>query len=379
MPYNLSRKLWLVIKRGYGLIDPESFTHHQLLLLLVIITSLAVMADNLMTKQTEADTLGRNSLIFPLIEQDTEFVISEGSDYPNGSATDNLAPDQEPTTATTSEINIIPIVNGGAILKPHLVTTQPGIGGRDRIEKYVVRAGDTLLGIAERFGLKLTTILWENRLTERSPIRIGQTLTILPTDGVSYRIGRGDTAAKLASRFRAVANDIVAFNHLENGLVVGQTIVIPGGRPPATVAVTPPKPSLNIPVVQITPPKPAANSGRLLWPTTSRRLSQYYSWRHTGLDLPNSKGTPIYAAEDGIVEAAGWNRGGYGYYVIVDHGGGIKTLYAHNSKLKVAVGDRVTRGQLIADMGSTGRSTGSHLHFEVRVNGRRVNPLLYIK
>ena len=90
-------------------------------------------------------------------------------------------------------------------------------------------------------------------------------------------------------------------------------------------------------------------------------------------------GTPIYAAEDGVVQTAGWNAGGYGYYIIIDHGQGLATLYGHASKLLVTRGERVTRGQLIALMGSTGRSTGPHLHFEVRIGGRRVNPLTYIQ
>ncbi|MBI5465714.1 MAG: peptidoglycan DD-metalloendopeptidase family protein [Candidatus Kerfeldbacteria bacterium] len=379
LPYSFSRRLLSGLKKHTQLINPASFTHHQLLLYLVAASAIIVTASNLAIKKAEVDSLGKNSLIFPLIEQEAEFSISEeGSGAWPEEASSIISADQGSANTAPADIPLSLTLNGGAILKPHLVTTQPGIAGRDRVEKYVVRPGDNLSIIAQRFGLKLATILWENRLNERSTIRVGQTLTILPTDGVSYRVGRGDTATKLASRFRAPAQDIIAFNHLEGGLVVGQTIIIPGGRPPAAPQLAS-QPKINIPLVQITPPKPAVSSGRLLWPTTSRRISQYYSWRHTGVDLPNSKGTPIYAAEDGIVETAGWNRGGYGYYIIIDHGGGLKTLYAHNSKNLVTVGGRVTRGQLISDMGSTGRSTGSHVHFEVRVNGRRINPLLYIR
>ncbi len=118
---------------------------------------------------------------------------------------------------------------------------------------------------------------------------------------------------------------------------------------------------------------------RLLWPTSGHVVTQYYGWKHTGIDIDGDYSSPLYAAADGVVETAGWNSGGYGLQIIVDHPNGMKTRYAHSSKLFVKVGDSVKKGQVIAMMGTTGRSTGTHLHFEVYTNNKRANPLSYIR
>ena len=115
----------------------------------------------------------------------------------------------------------------------------------------------------------------------------------------------------------------------------------------------------------------------MVWPTTCRRITQYFrGWRHTGVDIACSTGADIYSAEEGVVEKAGWNSGGYGNHIIVKHPDGTKTLYAHIKArgILVSPGDYVKKGQLIAYMGSTGRSTGPHLHFEIIVRGSRINP-----
>jgi len=369
-PYALYLRWRREAKRRLGGLNPlELSRHHQIVLYMALAGAMVVSLNSFKIRNVQAEDFGQNNLIFPLIQEDFESL-----------AVDSVPLTPPPTSLHPGETPITMTSGGMAILKPFLITTQPGIAGRDRLEYYMIKSGDSLSGIATHFGLNLTTLLWENRLTERSLLRIGQKLTILPVDGVSYRIGRGDTVARIADRFRARPNDITTFNQLGSKLTVGQTIIIPGGRPPVAPTPPAPKPKITVPLVNLTPPTSAPRSNtRLAWPTVSRRLSQYFTWRHGGIDVPNSKGTPIWAAEEGIVEAAGWNRGGYGYYIIIDHGGGLKTLYGHNSKLLVNVGDRVERGQQISEMGSTGRSTGSHLHFEVRLNGRRVNPLGYTR
>jgi murein DD-endopeptidase MepM/ murein hydrolase activator NlpD len=130
-------------------------------------------------------------------------------------------------------------------------------------------------------------------------------------------------------------------------------------------------------------PKPAdldpkkLPTAKLLWPTSGHVITQYYGWKHTGVDIDGDYSSPLYAAADGTVQKAGWNSGGYGLMILIDHPNGMTTRYGHASKLFVKAGDSVKKGQVIAMMGTTGRSTGTHLHFEVYVNGKRTNPLAY--
>ncbi len=116
-----------------------------------------------------------------------------------------------------------------------------------------------------------------------------------------------------------------------------------------------------------------------MWPTNQKRINQYYKWRHTGLDINGTLKDATYAVDAGIVTFSGWNKSGYGNMILVDHGNGMVTRYAHHSKMYVKAGDQVTKGQTIGMVGSTGRSTGPHLHFEIYMNGKRVNPLEYYR
>ncbi|MCX6778637.1 MAG: M23 family metallopeptidase, partial [Candidatus Magasanikbacteria bacterium] len=257
----------------------------------------------------------------------------------------------------------------------------PGVelGGRREIIKYVVQSGDSIPSIATRFQISLETIYTENKLTSRSIIRPGDVLTVLPISGVTHKVKKGDTWAKIAATYKADSQKIIDFNLLGEGeLPVGETIIIPEGRAPVVVVSRP----ASTKPAQTTIGRPSAIRGAgegMLWPTTARRISQYFGWRHTGIDIALPLGTPIYAADDGVVEKSGWNTGGYGYMILINHGNGIKTRYGHNSKLYVSVGEQVSKGDTISLMGSTGRSTGSHLHFEVIVNGVVVNPFLYVR
>ena len=129
-------------------------------------------------------------------------------------------------------------------------------------------------------------------------------------------------------------------------------------------------------IVKPAPQKTVAN--KMAWPTVGNRITQYYSWRHKGLDIANKTGTPLFAADTGTIEFVAWSNG-YGYNIIINHGGGKKTRYAHMSKFYVSKGDSVTKGEAIGEMGSTGWSTGPHIHFEVIINGVKYNPLNYIR
>lgn len=258
-------------------------------------------------------------------------------------------------------------------------------GPRDSVVEYAIQPGDTLGGIAARFNISTQTLVWENNLTINSTLQVGQKMRILPVSGLSYKVKKGDTVARIARLLQAKSEDIVEFNNIDDfRLVVGVVIIVPGGK--KTTSERLPSSRLAAPGVARgryvggTPPPSLRNvGGGMVWPTTIRYITQYFRLRHPGLDIAGPTGTPIYAADDGVVVASGWNRGGYGYMVLLDHGNGLTTRYGHNSRLFVEVGERVSKGQTISLIGSTGRSTGSHLHFEVIAGGVRVNPFLYVR
>lgn len=265
-------------------------------------------------------------------------------------------------------------------------TSEQPVQNRSDIIYYTVNNGDTISSIAKKFGISVNTILWSNNLTAFSLIRAGNSLSILPVSGVTYKVKSGDTVGKIARNFGVGEDEIFKYNNIRsaNGLVIGQTVIIPGGKQLTTSsniakAVTSTKNNAAAVIEKLVNPKKAPDAGgKMAWPTEGHRITQYYSWRHTGLDIANKVGTPLYAAESGKVEFSGWSNG-YGNNVVINHGGGKKTRYAHASKLFVKVGDSVDRGEQIAAMGSTGWSTGPHIHFEVIINGTKYNPLSYIK
>lgn len=278
------------------------------------------------------------------------------------------------------------------VFKPGLINAEfngDGAGetaaARQEIIYYTVQNGDTISTIARRFGLTVNTILWANNLNSFGLIRPGDSLTILPYSGVLYTVKKGDTLAKIAQTYGVTLDKILSCNTIGNTIAAGQKLVIPGAKK-ITTAVATSRTSSNsytgISVIKdlIKNPSAKVSGNKMTWPTVGSRISQYFSWRHNGVDIANKVGTPIYAADSGtVILAQGGYNGGYGNTIVIDHGGGKKTRYGHASKLFVKVGDEVEKGENIAAMGSTGRSTGSHLHFEVLINGARYNPLNYIR
>ncbi len=260
-------------------------------------------------------------------------------------------------------------------------TNQPQ---RTEIVKYEVQNGDTVSSIARRFGISVNTILWANDLGAYSLIRPGDSLDILPYSGILYTVKSGDNLSRISGLYSIEIDKITSANNLGDGLKAGQKIILPGAvRLAQAVATKKPAASYTgISAIRdfIQAPAAKTSGSKMAWPTVGSRITQYFSWRHTGVDIANKVGTPLYAADSGVVEiAAGGYNGGYGNTIVINHGGGIKTRYGHASKLFVKVGDQVEKGENIAAMGSTGRSTGSHLHFEVLVNGARKNPLNYVR
>lgn len=252
---------------------------------------------------------------------------------------------------------------------------------RAEIIDYEVKPGDTLSGIAQKFGITVDTVRWANDLDLKATLKPGQIIKISPVTGVVHRVKKGDTVYSLAKYYSSDAQAIVdyPFNTFVNDetfeLAVGQVLIIPDGVMPKAKQASP-----SQYVARKTPDAgTVVASGAFVWPT-SGRISQGFRWYHQAIDIANKAGTPILAADSGRVAVVGWpDNTGYGNRVVIDHGNGFATLYAHLSRWTVSVGQSVRRGDLIGYMGSTGRSTGPHLHFEIRVNGQIQNPLNYLR
>jgi len=213
-------------------------------------------------------------------------------------------------------------------------------------------------------------------------IKAGTVLHIPPVTGVIHTVKSGETIYSIAKRYNVSAQSIVdfPFNEFSNdetfALAIGQQLIVPDGEMPAEIISSPRSNLAN----QLTPNAGAVSAtGNWIWPTQGT-ITQYYKAWHKGLDIANHGAPSILAADSGTVVVAGWlDNTGYGNRVMIDHGNGYKTLYAHMSKIAVVVGQTVRRGDVIGQMGSTGRSTGTHLHFEVRTSVGNKDPLSILK
>jgi len=257
-------------------------------------------------------------------------------------------------------------------LSEYGVQTQISEKPRDQVITYTTEKGDTLAKIAEKFGVSVDTVRWANDLKGDS-LSIGQELKIPPVTGIVHKVREGETVYSIAKKYKTDAQKIVNFPFndfadLETfALNVGQTLIVPDGVQPQAPA-----------IVRPVPPIAAGGTGQFLWPVGGS-ITQYPVWYHMAFDIANPSLPGVAVAESGTVVLVEYLRYGYGQHVIVDHGDGMSTLYAHMSEIYVKVGDRVARGQIIGKMGSTGRSTGPHLHFEVRRNGTPVDPRPFLK
>jgi murein DD-endopeptidase MepM/ murein hydrolase activator NlpD len=233
---------------------------------------------------------------------------------------------------------------------------------RKEIIEYTVKSGDTLSIIADEHGVSLNTLLWTNKLTVKSSIKPGQTIEILPISGTKHTVKGGENISLIANKYDVSAEDIIEFNDLpaDAFISVGDELVIPGGIPPV---VAPPKKTYYASYVSA---DQEISAGYFIYPTSGRNWGVLHNVN--AVDIANSCRTPIYAAAAGtitIADSAGWNSG-YGNYVKIHHPNGVETLYGHFSEIVVSMDDKVEQGDLIGYMGTTGHSTGCHLHFEVR-------------
>ena len=289
---------------------------------------------------------------------------------------DEAANDESPTDISllTAGLNANPQgARGGAEIQVDdnaLVSTGPvgadeiaqaGANNTGEIRVYTVREGDSLSEIAEMFGVTSNTIMWANDVSRASDIQPGHSLVILPIAGVRHVVKSGDTLQSIAKKYEGDEDEILSYNQLSAGseLAVGDTVIVPGGAmhtaAPAKTKAAGSSAASSGSGSGFTHPAPGA--------IRTQGIHGY-----NAVDLAGGMGSAIRAAAAGeviVAKGSGWN-GGYGSYIVIKHGNGTQTLYAHLSSLNVGVGSYVGQGEVIGGMGSSGKSTGTHLHFEVR-------------
>jgi murein DD-endopeptidase MepM/ murein hydrolase activator NlpD len=276
----------------------------------------------------------------------------------------------------------------GTLVKP---LSADAIDTAFQMEVYVVKSGDTLTGIAGKFGLSMMTLWWANQLASKDQLHLGQKLLIPPVDGVVYTVKDGDTLDTIATKFRADPDTIMAYNALETEeLAVGQQLMIPDGVGAAIASKPVPKAAPRSTTSTNRGSGRSSSgcsscsfSGRMSWPVPGGYISQGFHYGHWAIDIAAPYGSRIIAAAAGKVTFAGWRNNGGGYQVWISHGNNLYTTYNHMSSVGVYAGQYVGRGQFVGRVGATGDATGPHCHFEVWIGpiwagGHRVNPLNYL-
>ena len=232
----------------------------------------------------------------------------------------------------------------------------------DRVRVHKVKSGETLWDIAHRHNLNIDSLIGANNISNMNSIKPGQEFKILPVKGILYRVSPGESVGSIARKFDLEIETIMKDNNIKDAsnLKIDQKLILRGAKPEFSYQ--------------------DRLDQKFMYPINTR-ITSYYGPRwgrmHEGIDFAAPMGSPIRAVSSGRVVYSGWATG-YGYVVIVQHQRGLRTLYAHNSKLLVREGESVGKGEVISRSGNTGNSTGPHLHFEVQVNGRPENPLDYI-
>ncbi len=404
------------VKHRLMFLVSNRFSLWVMMVLIVVFT--ATMNSGRYTARAESDVPGQQSILYALIVDRPAEIIDEVVDvtalgeYHDMTMQDDVVLRAEAPleVVTLTDLQDEGVVTDFAILSPEQQekmriretsasssqATQVA-APRTGIIAYTVESGDTLSGIAKKFSLSLNTLLWANNLTQKSVLKLGQQLTILPVSGVTHTVKSGDTILGIAKKYGVDTSTILAYNNISSSdaLKIGQEFIIPGGSPIATSV--PPRSSTAVATTTIKDIFTSAPSGSggtrtpgsgmsMVWPTDLSYIVRGLGWKHTGYDIDcdgHANGTSTndnYAAADGTVTYAGV-RNGYGNTVEIDHGNGLKTRYGHFYSLYVHTGDEVSAGDALGRCGSTGNSSGTHLHFEVIdiATKKFLNPADYIR
>ncbi len=326
------------------------------------------------------------------------WAVSQRTGITLASAKDSILP-ENPLSPAVQEINLEApeyAFDAATTSLSRLASLHTVIPERARanIAEYTVEAGDSVFTIAKQFNIEPETVLWANsEILDDNPnmLSVGQVLKIPAVDGVIYKWKSSDTIEGVAKKFKTDPDAILTWpdNHLDMAnprIASGTMVMIPGGSRELKTWVVPTMwransgASRNIQTGCDTSGGTAYGTGYFVWPTVNHGISGNDYWSgHLGIDIAAATGAPVYAADSGVVVYSGSISGGYGLMVMIDHGNGFHTLYAHLSQLVARCGSNVTQGQTIAYSGSTGNSTGPHLHFEIRYGGAFVNPHDYVQ
>jgi murein DD-endopeptidase MepM/ murein hydrolase activator NlpD len=291
------------------------------------------------------------------------------------------------TRAPSSDSNTsAPVSDQAAIIRNISLKTDISSKTTYSISEYSVQRGDALFSIAKQYNIKPETLLWANNDLLKDNVdslRVGQVLKVPPVDGVYYQVKQGDSLESIADEFSANLEDVINWpgNNIDltsQQVNPGDYLMVPGGHRQFVEWITPVYASGRSGTSNLAGSGCSSGmvgSGAFIWPSGNHFLSGNDYWGgHLAIDIATGLGAPVWAADAGVVTVAGWNNGGYGNVVMIDHGNGYLTVYGHLSQVNVVTCQGVSAGTVIGSAGSTGNSTGAHLHFEVRLNGGYVSP-----